>query len=308
MEKMNYVITCTKDQAKRIIDFYQDDRTTSNNASVIFHAKTKEYSVTIYSSFKVMFQGKEALKEYNMWLIMLDIEAPKETNKTVSIESKDYFIDSIGSDEVGTGDFFGPMVVCAAYVSKEAKQVIQSLGINDSKKINDDQIMKLGKKLKDLVPYSMLRLDNTKFNNLTKQGYNMNKLKAYLHNSAIRQLLNKLGKRPSIIVDQFAEPSLYYRYLKDENNVITNILFETKAESKYASVAVASIIARYAFLQYFEELKESCGYPLLKGASHKVDDLTAQILQEKGEDFLYSIAKVNFKTLDKAKTIVKEQE
>ena len=71
-----------------------------------------------------------------------------------------------------------------------------------------------------------------------------------------------------------------------------------------ASVAVASIIARYAFLQFFDNLIDESGYDLPKGAGKKVDILTAQIIEEKGEKFLYSIAKVNFKTVDKAKDIL----
>ena len=46
------------------------------------------------------------------------------------------------------------------------------------------------------------------------------------------------------------------------------------------------------------------GYSLLKGASKEVDLLTANIIKDKGESFLRKYAKINFKTLDKAKIIL----
>lgn len=49
---------------------------------------------------------------------------------------------SIGSDEVGTGDFFGPIVVTATFVSKENIDFLTELGVRDSKK---SQTLKLKK-------------------------------------------------------------------------------------------------------------------------------------------------------------------
>jgi len=253
-----------------------------------------------------MFQGKDAEIEYNMWCTMLGINATKKEVKKVDKKSpSNYFFHSIGSDEVGTGDFFGPVVVCAAYLSGQHLDFVKGLKIDDSKKITDDRIRIIGEQLIDRIPYSMLALHNSKFNEMTKQGYNMNKLKAYLHNSAILQLTNKIKEKTTVIVDQFAEEKLYFNYLKNENKIYRDITFTTKAESKYASVAVASIIARYAFLQYFDKLSAQCGYDLLKGAGKKVDMLAATIIKERGESFLNSIAKTNFVTIEKAKRLLK---
>ena len=41
---------------------------------------------------------------------------------------------TIGSDEVGTGDYFGPIVVTASYVTKEDIPYLEELGVKDSKK------------------------------------------------------------------------------------------------------------------------------------------------------------------------------
>ena len=305
---MNHILECNNQQIKKIISFYRDDQKESKNETVLFFAKSRFFSVTIFNSNKVMFQGKDALTEYNMWCTMLGVKSiEKPIKKDTPSSPSNYFFQSIGSDEVGTGDFFGPVVVCAAYLSGQDIEFVKGLKIDDSKKITDERIRVIGEQLKDRITYSMLALHNKKFNDMTKQGYNMNKLKAYLHNSAILQLVQKLDKKTPVVVDQFAEPKLYFKYLANERNIYRDITFTTKAESKYASVAVASIIARYAFLQFFDNLSDESGYDLLKGAGKKVDLLTAQIINDKGEDFLDSISKTNFRTLDKAKELLNDK-
>lgn len=43
----------------------------------------------------------------------------------------------LGSDEVGTGDFFGPMTVVAVYVDAKQIPLLKELGVKDSKNLND---------------------------------------------------------------------------------------------------------------------------------------------------------------------------
>ncbi|MBN2604525.1 MAG: ribonuclease HIII [Bacilli bacterium] len=303
---MNAVLNLDKNQIQRVIKFYQDYQAVSNNETVLFFAKTEFVSVSVYKSNKVMFQGLDAQEEYNMWTTIFNIskEETTSTKKVKSIKSNDYYVQAIGSDEVGTGDFFGPITVCAVYFETRHLDFIKSLGIDDSKKLTDEKILRIGEQLKDKVLFSLLTLPNNKFNALTKKGYNMNKIKAYLHNQAILHLIEKCQHTPLVIMDQFAEKDLYFSYLKTEKKVFKDIIFETKAESAYACVAMASIIARYAFLKHFEQMVKESGYPLIKGASNKVDALTALIIKEKGESFLDKYAKMNFKTLEKAKELL----
>jgi ribonuclease HIII len=302
---LKLVLKLTNEEVKRIVHFYQDYHADSKNESVFFLAKTDFVTVTVYSTNKVQFQGSDAKEEYTMWCHMLGKELPTGNDvKTVTKASNDYYEVSIGSDEVGTGDFFGPITVCAAYLNKEAVSFVKGLGIKDSKKLTDQKILQIGEQIKDKVTFSLLTLHNDKFNDLFEKGFNMNKMKAYLHNKAIASLVNKLDHKPKVILDQFAEEKLYFSYLKDEHPVYRDIIFTTKAEDKYASVAIGSIIARYAFLKHFDLLSESSGYDLLKGAGKKVDILVSQIIKEKGEGFLRNIAKINFRTISKAKELI----
>lgn len=307
---LNYVLKVSNEAVERIIQFYRDYQKESKQPSVVFFAKTEFVSVTIYSSNKVMFQGMDAYQEYQMWATLLHLQMDDEkANKEKPKEQKtnDYYKVSIGSDEVGTGDYFGPVIVCAVYVDQELAKKLYALNIKDSKTLTDDAIVKTVEKLKDQVNYSLLTLHNNRYNELIKKGFNLNKIKAYLHNKAILNLKRKITASPPVIVDQFCEEKLYYRYLSDEQKVAKNITFTTKGESKYVSIALASMFARYAFVKHFDLLTVESGYPLKKGAGAKVDELTAVILDEKGEPFLNEIAKMHFKTTEKAKQILLEK-
>ncbi len=307
---LNFVLNLSNDDIKRVIAFYRDYQAVSKNENVIFFAKTDYITVTVYKTNKVMFQGVDSEAEYSMWKTMLDYHEEdnpiQKVNNAQKQRETDYYLVSIGSDEVGTGDFFGPVIVCAAYLDKENLAFVKKLKIDDSKKLTDEKILMLGKALKDKIVFSLLTLHNELFNDLTSRGYNLNKIKAYLHNKALLNLHEKLFDNPPVIMDQFANEGLYFRYLSNEAKVFKKIRFETKAESKYASVAIASIIARYAFLKHFERLSSEANYPLLKGAGSKVDELASVILKEKGEAFLSKYAKMNFKNLEKAKALLKD--
>jgi len=246
---------------------------------VNFQLKFDDCTITVYDSKKVVYQG-ENIEKY------LQLE---------TIEIKD----EAGSDEVGTGDYFGPVVVCAAYLNEENYQFAKEIKVNDSKQISDETIRKIAPVLMDKCSYSLLILDNIKYNSIHKSN-NMNQIKAKMHNQAYIHLQSKIGKLPNkCIVDQFTPENLYYKYIQFESTIIKNLHFETKAESKYISVAVASIIARYAFLKAWDKMEEyySCRFP--KGAGNEVDIFAKHFVGKYGKDELNKVAKIHFKNTEK---------
>jgi len=205
----------------------------SDNSTIDSIFELRDCKITLYKSKKAVFQGK-------------DVSAYQEI-----YQSK--FIEHSGSDEVGTGDYFGPVVVAACFINQDTYQKIKHLGIQDSKQLDDILIRKIAPQLMDACSYSVLIVDNTKYNQIHKQ-YNLNAIKALLHNQAYKHLEKKIKQLPELnVVDQFTPENLYYNYLKNEKDVIKTLHFETKAESKYLAVACASVIARYTFLQVWED-------------------------------------------------------
>lgn len=276
----------------------------------VFLAKTNGCTVTAYKSGKVMFQGANGENEAAKWVKSnIPKQTPKRKQTHTSNQALSTSISSlavIGSDEVGTGDYFGPMTVVASFVEPSQFELLKELGVKDSKALNDDQICEIAKNILHIVPYSLLVLHNEKYNEMQAKGYNLNKLKAVLHNKAIANLIKKLnGKHyDAILIDQFTPPNSYYGYLKGTKEVIRDkVQFATKAEGLHLSVAVSSILARYAFLKQMDLLSDKTGMTLPKGAGAKVDQVAAKLMKTKGIEAFKSFAKLHFANTDKAKNI-----
>ena len=274
-------------QVKQIIEYYSDHQKEVNQTNIYFKASTDDFSVLIYSNLTVLFQGKKATEEYRKWNKI-------EESESINLDTH------MGSDEVGCGDYFGPIVVSAALVEKDDIQYLVDIGVKDSKQLNDSKIQEIAPLIISKIKSATFVLSNKKYNEI-RDGYNLNKVKAYLHNFVLSKLIKKTNYKGKIVVDQFCSKDLFYNYLSDYKNdeIVDNITFETKAENKYIAVACASIIARFTFLNEISKLKTETGYNILLGADSKVDELAKQILNEKGFDYLKNIVKLHFKNTEK---------
>lgn len=276
-----------------------------------WQAKDGDTVITLYESGKVVFQGKDADLASDFWITTEKINSGKvdvknsankeKKEKLEYIDPKIYHANTIGSDEVGTGDYFGPIVVTATYVAKENIPFLEELGVKDSKKMTDEKILEVVPKVIKVIPYESIILTNKEYNEKYDENTNMNKIKAIMHNKVLFSMREKQPNYNYIVVDQFAMPYVYFNYLKSSSNVVKNITFMTKAEDKCLSVACASIISRYIFLKEFDKLGNSLNLSLLKGASDKVDEQGVLIAKQYGIDKLNDIAKLNFKNTEKIK-------
>lgn len=291
---MNYVFTINEKYLEKLRDYYKKIMVESDNSTHKYLFKTDKLTITVFHSLKVMFQGEEALDEYNKWASMLNLETFEKESLITDYNNQYFPLSVIGSDEVGTGDFFGPVVVCAAYVTPLDYPFLEELDIKDSKKLSDKQIRFLGEKLVNHISHHVLVTNNEKYNELLDKGFNLNKIKAYLHNHALKKLVVKHPKYQKIIVDKFCSEENYFEYLTNEETV-KDIDFLIQAESIHKAVAVAAIIARYRFLQEFDILSNQINIILPKGAGPAVDAIGKVIELKYGTDIFRRIAKLNFK-------------
>ncbi|WP_272495696.1 ribonuclease HIII [Bacillus pinisoli] len=281
----------------------------------VFAAKLSSCMVTAYKSGKVMFQGGQADKEASVWESQSSEVQSKAKSTQPKVRTDQYSVPKgienmaiIGSDEVGTGDYFGPITVVAAYVKPSHMPLLKELGVKDSKGLKDDQIIKIARDIRQVIPHSILILHNEKYNNLQAKGMTQGKMKALLHNKALAHVLDKIEpEQPDgILIDQFAEPGVYFNHVKNEKRIIKErVYFSTKAEGVHLAVAAASIIARYVFVTEFDKLSEKAGMTLQKGAGAGVDKIAAQLIKTKGEGILPEIAKVHFANTEKARKLVR---
>lgn len=292
---MNVVIKVDQETREKMIEYYKDKCRDKVIPYVVFQAQEEDTVITMYESGKVMFQGTSADVDASMWGMV-----SQKVKKEVEQENPYHNCSSVGSDEVGTGDYFGPIVVTASYVKKEDVSYLEKLGVGDSKKISDDKIKKIAPEIAKRVPYRSVILNNQEYNQKHTKDVNMNKIKSIMHNKVLYQLIKELKPQYDyIIIDEFAKESRYYEYLKGIPNIQKGITFMTKAEDKNLAVACSSIISRYLFLKEFDKLSDNLHIPLVKGAGKDVDKIGEEVVKQYGEEKLKEIAKLNFKNTDR---------
>jgi ribonuclease HIII len=296
----NCVVIRVSDKTReKLIKYYEDKKRDKVIPYVVFQAQDGDTVVTMYESGKVMFQGVSADIDANMWL---DIEGAQKIDKVkIKKEERKYYeSSSIGSDEVGTGDYFGPIVVTSCYVSKEDIPFVEGLGIKDSKKLDDTKILKIAPELIKKIKYKSLIMSNSEYNSKYSTTYNINKIKAIMHNKVLWRMVHEEDlKYDYIIVDEFAREARYYEYLNGNPEIQRDITFMTKAEDKNLAVACASVISRYIFIKEFDKICDTIHIPLVKGAGHDVDEIGKEVIETYGKEKLKEIAKYNFKNTER---------
>ncbi len=301
---MTIVFKISDNLRKKVIDYYKDKVKDKTPPYAVFQAMEDDTTITLYESGKLMFQGVSADIDANIWI---DLE--KKYNKRninlngteSKVKDKEDFMElsTIGSDEVGTGDFFGPIVVTATYVATKDFDFLKELKVRDSKKLDDNRIKEIAPKIMKKIPYVTTILDNPTYNKYYSKGNNMNKIKAILHNKALLELKNKNYNYAKIVIDEFCSSDKFYEYIEDVPEKVLHITFMTKAEDQVLSVGCASIISRYIFLQKMDELSDIVHISLPKGAGESVNKVAKEIKEEYGLEMLNKIAKMNFSNINK---------
>lgn len=240
---------------------------------------------TLYSSGKLVLQGNENFTEV--------------ISHVKQIRGESNFIQPhLGVDEVGKGDYFGPLVVVACYVNDEFAERISHLGFDDSKKFTDHKIEQLYNHVKDYPYYYPSIVKPAEYNDLVNEDGNVSILLAKQHSKCIEIGLKDLKEKglpcESVVIDQFSSSKNRILNELGELGRGINIKQFHKGESDIA-VAAASIIARGIFLGEFEKMNREYDFIFPKGASDVIDS-GISFIQKHGRGELRNVAKIGFKT------------
>lgn len=294
-------IKVTKNNLQALEEKYSPFIVERNIGYILFVIKTDKNIITAYdnkkgNNFKVTIQGENAFEIAETWA---------NSPETLPKKSKDHkgpvvFLDideQIGSDEVGTGDFFGPVVVCACYSNHDTIKIIEDYGITDSKKMSDQKILATVPAILKKVHFSCKIFKNEQYNSAIAKGLNMNQVKALAHNFVLSKLHERCPYVKNIYVDQFTPEDKYYEYLSglSPEKIQKGIVFREKGELCFPSVALASNIARYTFLQYMDDLSRKYNMKFPLGAGNEVNIFAKKFLEKFGKDELNKVCKINFK-------------
>lgn len=301
---MTAVFKISDNQAEQLRLFLEADQWDIDTIQYThWRARRNKTTCTAYQSGKLTIQGKESDYVIEKFIGPLTGEAPLPSKSPKAVakafDPNDY-IDHIGIDESGKGDYFGPLVTAAVYVSKETAPLLLELGVQDSKNIkNDDKAITLARQIKKVVEgsYSVMTISNRRYNEMYDEIKNLNRLLAWCHATVLENVLEKEPACPQAISDQFAaNKTVVERALKERGRQI-DFIQRTKAEEDVA-VAAASILARAEFVQQMRDMSLKLHLPthLPKGASSIVKSLAARLYKQHGFEVLRDYAKLHFKT------------
>lgn len=274
----------------------------ATDEDVLFKAQIIGCTITAHKTKEVYFEGIRAKEAVNKW----DKKTKKKKNIEVSLSDGPFLKSHIGSDDVGNTDYFGPVCVVACYIDEKDLPWLESLGIKDVRTMPATEIVRIAREIKDKIIYSLLILDNPHYNKMISEGLNFANIKARLHNQAITNVMQRLEfPVETKVVEYFVASKTYYNYLKNEVIVVRDIQFEKNSYGRYMASSCAHILARYASLQYFNNMSRSLKTKLPHGTSTQVDQVAIQLIQARGESILNKIAKKNLPNTKRIMEILK---
>jgi ribonuclease HIII len=260
-------------------------------------AEGTDCRINLYTSGKCLVQGRGA---EDFVLFVLEPNVLQTARRGYErVLDPDSVAPHMGIDESGKGDFFGPLVISAAYVDPRLADSMQAFGVKDCKLLSDSQVFAIGSKLRDVLGrgrYALVSIGPAAYNRLYTKIRNVNRLLAWAHARAIENLLETVPDCPRAVADQFGAQHQIERALMQKGRTI-RLEQRHKAESDIA-VAAASVLARESFLRSLRKLGEDLGVPIHKGASDAVRETAIQLVRQRGPAVLLTSVKCHFRTTD----------
>jgi len=232
-----------------------------------------EIKIVVYKSGKLVFDDNPRSK--------LIVEAILEKEKEY-----DYVL---GTDEVGKGEWYGPLVVACVALTPSELAKFREMGVRDSKFIKIPILIQLAQQiLKTKLKWKPLTIPphtfNQKFAEFKRENKTLNELLAWAHSAAIKDMLDLVTYvKAKIVIDKFDVEKTYRRLYGIDESRLT--ILQTSKETEVA-VNVASILAKYTFEKEVDKLDKFYNIDLRKASPSDIDP---QILPQ--------VAKIHFKNV-----------
>ncbi len=255
-------------------------------------------------SFKVIVSGEKEIpvavyhSEKKGFSIVTDNEEIRRLARSILAPEP-----TVGCDEAGKGDLFGPLCAACFYLC-DASEGVLALNIRDSKRIKDEEILSLSAAIihRYREYFETVLILPERYNELyaafRAQGKTLNHLLAWTHAKAIARLAARHPAIGKIIVDQFSES----REIIDTIRAAaphTTVEFRPRAEN-HPAVATASVLARGTYLRALQKLSMEVLHDtvsLKSGSGADADRIVTTVRERFGEAILSKIAKTHFANL-----------
>lgn len=296
--KNSFTIPLTPDQQTRLIKHLVEGNFKRVDVPYTRMAvQGNQVNINLYTSGKCVIQGKGAQAWVQFTLepeILGEARIGYETVHDPAMSQP-----HMGIDESGKGDFFGPLVIAAAYVDAAIVDQFRAMNVRDSKTITSDKVaLDMAEKITKILGrrYAIVTIGPAAYNRMYGKMKNVNTLLAWGHARAIENLLEFVPDCPRALSDQFGPAHRIEKALMEKGKRI-QLDQRPKAESDPA-VAAASILARAGFLRALQQMGKKYGITIPKGASAQTQSIAVELIQHHGPGVLMETCKGHFKTAD----------
>ena len=135
-----------------------------------FLARKLGWVVNLYHSGKIVLAGKDDAEKKNIQDFLMSIQAISATDEDKKYGEIKITGTRIGTDEVGKGDYFGPLVIAGVLADEVQLVNLIEIGIKDSKNFADTSIQIYASKIKKVIlknQYTIITITNI---NIPPQG------------------------------------------------------------------------------------------------------------------------------------------
>ncbi|MSR38516.1 MAG: DUF3378 domain-containing protein [Planctomycetes bacterium] len=257
-----------------------------------YAVKALDANLVCYTSGKLVLQGKGADGFAQRFLQSFD-DARKPTESPIAFDEP-----TIGSDEAGKGDYFGPLVVAAVYAEPGQRSQLAAMGVADSKTLSDKRMFPMSELIERTFDCEVRVLMPEDYNARWQREQNVNHVLADLHADALATLLLR-HPESALIVDQFGNESLIATRLRKILGRAPRKLTQIPRAEAHPVVGAASVVARVHFVEGFLRCEESSGTDLHKGGGALVDECATHAFRIGGAALMAKIAKLHFRNSER---------
>lgn len=260
----------------------------------VFLASGRGVVVSLYTTGKVVLGGRDMQEHRAIHEEVRRLggsEAPRRELPPLAVEGS-----HIGTDEVGKGDYFGPLVIAGCAVKPDTERWLREWGVKDSKLVADAQVPNLAQGIRRLAgegKWDLVVISPERYNQLHDEMGSVNKILAWGHARVIEDLLEANPDIPTAVTDQFGEVSLVQGALMQRGRQIR--LIQAYGGERDVAVAAASLLAREEFLRRLRALGREWGIAFPRGAT-QVIGFGRRFVREHGGENLGKVAKLHFRT------------
>jgi len=147
-------------------------------------------------------------------------------------------MDILGIDEAGRGSVLGPLVIAGVVIPQKMENVIDNMGVKDSKRLTPARREVLSRKLKKMFEWDVVVYSAHDIDDMRAQGINLNEIER----RGMQELILRLDCDKVIVDAVDVKPQRFQDKL--ERATAKDVKAEHKADDKYLEVGAASIIAK----------------------------------------------------------------